>query len=309
MQVHPPNFNNLRKYALLILLLAILIPAAFAAEGEEPFAFVALGDAGCGCDEQKAVAKRMIEWHREKPFQHVIMPGDNIYGEGFLRKKGGNPDLFVSRFDAVYKPLLDQGVIFHAVLGNHDLETGNGRYEIADKKRFSIQGDKGYYSFTPQTKESDLITFFGMNSTQFVDRIDDEQVQWLSRELAASRSKWKIVFFHHPIYTPPGKHEAEAGFLKAIENVLVAGGVKVTFAGHNHFYARLKPQKGIIHFVSGGGGRIIKTPRRSEFTQVIARSYHYMYLEVYSDRILFWAIPTEGSPLDQGAILLLFNRG
>jgi len=303
---HPRFLLMIKRFSFLLLAFFLLFTQLV--WGEEPFAFVVVGDAGCGCKEQIAVAQRMIEWHKEKPYHYVLMTGDNIYGEDFfrksfsVRKRGGDPGLFASRFDSVYGRLLGKGVKFLASLGNHDVETKDGRYEIKDKKRFNILGDKGYYVTKPESQKEDLITFFALNSTRFMKEEDDEQVQWLSRELAASQSKWKIVFFHHPIYTPPGKHEPEALFLKAIENILVAGGVKITFAGHNHFYARIKPQKGITHFVSGGGGRYLKTPEKSTITEVTAKAYHFLYVEIYPDRIDFWAIPPTGPPLDQGTI-------
>ena len=33
-------------------------------------------------------------------------------------------------------------------------------------------------------------------------------------------------------------------------------GVDVVFAGHEHFYERLKPQKGINYFIAGGAAKL-----------------------------------------------------
>jgi hypothetical protein len=38
-------------------------------------------------------------------------------------------------------------------------------------------------------------------------------------------------------------------------------GVDAVFSGHEHFYERIKPQKGIYYFVSGGAGKVRKGER------------------------------------------------
>jgi hypothetical protein len=245
----------------------------------------------------------MIEWHSEKPFTVVLMTGDNIYGRD-SRRRGGSRLLFEERFDRYYAELLKRGVKFYATLGNHDLETSQGRDEINDRARFNILGRRGYYAFTPDVTIDDrsLVTFIAMNSITLDE--DKEQIAWLGRTLTDGNSIWEIPFFHHPIYTPPGKHEDDVEIRSLVENVFVAAGVKVTFSGHNHFYARMKPQNGVIHFVTGGGGRSLKTPVKDEKTAEAAGSYHFMYVEVFPDRLNFTAVPSSGPPLDTGSITL-----
>ena len=35
---------------------------------------------------------------------------------------------------------------------------------------------------------------------------DDEQIEWIEKELTDSGSDWKIAFFHHPLYSSGEKH-------------------------------------------------------------------------------------------------------
>jgi len=294
-------------FALLFILAVLAITLGQTAESPKPFAFVVIGDSGCGCSAQRDIANRMIQWFQEKPFQTVLMVGDNIYGD--FGTAGGNSNLFRQKFDAYYKPLLDKGVKFYASLGNHDLETRQGQDEIADKNRFHMEGNQGYYKFTPDVKAGDvpLITFYALNSPEFQDLGSQgvAQTTWLSQSLAADKSLWKVPFFHHPIYTPGGGHDVATSFKNAVENLLVAAGVRVAFAGHNHFYARMKVQRNIVYFVTGGGGRSLIKPKPNEETAVAQKINEFMYLEVYPDNINFWAVPISGEPIDHGAIARL----
>ena len=41
-----------------------------------------------------------------------------------------------------------------------------------------------------------------------------------------------------------------------LEPLFVKYNVSVVFTGHDHFYERIKPQKGIAHFVIGSAGKL-----------------------------------------------------
>ena len=85
--------------------------------------------------------------------------------------------------------MLDSGVKFYASLGNHD-DAGQINY-----KAFNMGGQK-YDTFRPKLG----VRFFALDSNY----VDDKQLEWLSKELAASGSDWKIAFFHHPLYSSGG---------------------------------------------------------------------------------------------------------
>ena len=120
--------------------------------------------------------------HQRFPYEFVLMMGDNMYGGESARD-------FQRKFEVPYKPVLDEGVKFYASLGNHD--SPNQRMY----KLFNMNGER-YYTFKPK----DGIRFFALDSN-YMDRT---QLQWLEKELAASGSDWKIMYFHHPIYSSGG---------------------------------------------------------------------------------------------------------
>jgi hypothetical protein len=63
--------------------------------------------------------------------------------------------------------------------------------------------------------------------------------------------KWKIVFFHHPVYSVKSNHSPT---MQGIQSVLAAGHVNLCIAAHNHTYQRFAPIGGVTHVVSGLGG-------------------------------------------------------
>ena len=109
-------------------------------------------------------------------------------------------------------------------------------------------GGRAYYSFT---KGDGLVEFFALDSTYFTL----PQQRWLEEALQASQAKWKIVFFHHPLYSSADRHGSKLELRSDLEPILVRHGVDAVFSGHDHVYERVKPQQGVQYFVSGVGSR------------------------------------------------------
>ena len=106
---------------------------------------------------------------------------------------------------------------------------------------------KLYYSFKAPKQD---VRFFALETTY----PEPEQIKWLEEELKQSSEDWKIMFFHHPLYSSGGRHGSDLRLREALEPLFVQHNVSVVFAGHDHFYERVKPQKGITHFVVGSAG-------------------------------------------------------
>ncbi len=240
-----------------------------------------IGDSGTGSRAQYEVAEQIVRYRELFPFQFVLMLGDNLYG----REK---PKEYEEKFARPYKALLDAGVKFYAALGNHD--DRNQRFY----RNFNMDGER-YYSFRPKPG----IRFFALDSN-YMDR---EQLEWLEKELKASASEWKICFFHHPLYAS-GMHGSSIELREALEPLFVKYGVSVVFAGHEHFYERSKPQKGIHYFVSGGAGKLRRGDiRRNDFTaKGFDQDYHFMLIEIAGDQLHFQAIARSGQTIDSGVI-------
>ena len=244
--------------------------------------FAVMGDTGTGDSAQYRVAGLMAIYHRAFPFELVLMLGDNLYG-------GEAAGDYERKFEVPYKPLLDAGVKFYASLGNHD-DRPQRLYE-----HFNMGGEL-YYSFSP----AEDVRFFALYS----DYLDPEQLRWLEKELAESTERWKICFFHHPLYSSGGRHGPSLELRDVLEPLFVAHGVDVVFSGHEHFYERLLPQNGIVYFISGAGGKLRAGDVRA--SQHTAAKYDdgrsFMILELAGDDLHFQVISGAGSTVDLGVI-------
>src|SRR5689334_14257860 len=103
----------MRGYAAVAAILAVAAAWAQAPAGPAPFAFVVIGDTGTGGRGQYDIGKRLLDLRKSIPFQSVLMLGDNVYGSQ------GPKDLR-TKFELPYGGLIEAGVKFYAVLGNHD---------------------------------------------------------------------------------------------------------------------------------------------------------------------------------------------
>lgn len=252
--------------------------------------FAVIGDTGRGDRAQYEVAEQMTRWRQAFRFDLVLMLGDNIYDSH-------TPADYIARFEAPYAMLLEDGVRFQAAIGNHD-DPAQIHYE-----KFNMAGQR-YYSFreTEVSLQGGLagVRFYALDSRT----LDPEQLEWLRTGLKQTGSRWKIVFFHHPIYTS-GRYGSGASALRSVlEPVLVDGDADVVLAGHEHFYERTVPQRGILYFVSGAGGSL--RPGDIRMTELTARGfdedYSFMLMEVAGRELYFQTISRAGATIDAGVV-------
>jgi hypothetical protein len=170
---------------------SVSLPTSPGGQEPEEFTFAVIGDFGTGDEVQQGVADRMCSWREDHGFDLVFTTGDNVYPDG-------HPDRFEDAFYRPYECLTDNGVAFHAVLGNHDAQTDNGQPEI-DDEAFGMSG-RNYVVRT--------------NGVRFV-MIDSNNVNmdFLRRATRArAGDEWTIVSMHHPVYSPGTGHGSEPGF-------------------------------------------------------------------------------------------------
>jgi hypothetical protein len=240
--------------------------------------FAAMGDSGSGDTAQRDVAQAMLTYFTTgRRFPFVIMLGDNLYH-----------DDYTGEFLEPYKPLLDKGVKFYAALGNHDrdLEIHFKPFNMNDQDRYSF--DEGNARFV------------ALNSNH---PTDPAQIKWLDGVFNGAGDKWRIAFFHHPLYSS-GEHARESRDVirPALEDALVRNHVDIVMSGHEHLYERIRPQKGVRYFVSGGGGKTLYDFHASDFDELGISEHHFMVIEIAGDRLFFEAITHSQKLLDCGVL-------
>ena len=250
--------------------------------GKDSVNFLVIGDSGTGDRAQNETGAQMWKAHSLFPYEFAIMLGDNMYGSE-------RPQDYVAKFERPYKPMLDANIAFYASLGNHD--DPNQRFY----KNFNM-GGKRFYTY--QKKD---VRFFALDSNY----MDQDQQRWLEDELSRSNSKWKIAYFHHPIYSSGGRHGSEVDLRSIVEPIFIKYNLNVVFAGHEHFYERLKPQRGIHYFTAGGSAKL-RSGDIIGASQLTAKGFDteqsFMLVEIDGDVLRFQTISRSGKRVDSGEI-------
>jgi hypothetical protein len=209
------------------------------------------------------------------------MLGDNIYG-------GQGPQDLVRKFSQPYKALLDSGVKFYASLGNHD-DPNNRRYPLWN------MGGELYHTFAAKN-----VRFFALDSS----KVDQKELTWLESALKSSQEDWKICYFHHPLYSDGATHGSSVDVRVLFEPLFVTYGVNVVFAGHDHIYERIAPQKGIYYFVEGASGQLRKGDARPSAmnTKSFDQDMSFMLVEIDGNQLSFQTVSRTGTTVDSGTI-------
>jgi len=263
-------------------------PPAGSPPAAEGVRFIALGDMGTGESNQYSLAAGMAGCHDQHPFDVALTLGDNIY-------PNGDPALFKEKFERPYAELLRRGVRFYAALGNHDVRLG--REAAMRYPDFNMNG-QAYYSFV---KGGGLVEFFALDSTA----PDAAQMRWLEGALSASGARWKLGYFHHPIYSSAMRHGSETRLRARLEPLFVKYGVAAALSGHDHVYERTRPQRGVQYFVCGAGGQLRRgdLDRRSPFFAAGNDQVNsFMCFEATPERLSFRSLDAAGKTLDEGLI-------
>src|SRR5688500_18876496 len=240
--------------------------------------FAVIGDTGTGSKAAIQLAAQLTKAREIFPFEFVIMTGDNLYG-------GESPRDYEKKFERPYRALLDANVKFYASLGNHD--ESNQRFY----KHFNMNG-KRFYTFKPRNG----VRFLALDSN-YMDR---EQIEWLQKELAGSGSEWKICFFHHPLYSLGDRHGPSLNLRAILEPILVEHGVSMVVTGHEHFYERIKPQRGIYYFIVGSSAKL-RSGDIQKTSEISAKGYDrdlaFTLMVIDGELLHFQTITRTGVPV------------
>lgn len=217
------------------------------AVSNESATFAVIGDYGADNESELSISNLVKSWNPE----FIITVGDNNYEKGEASTIDKNIGKYYHEYIGNYMGSFGSGAAenkFFPSLGNHDWYSKDGAKPYLDY--FTLPGNERYYDFVKGpvhffVLDSDPNEPDGITSTS-------KQAEWLMSGLAASTSKFKIVYFHHPPYSS-GEH----GNTVALQWPFREWGADIILCGHDHDYERLE-SKTYPLLVVGTSGRSIR---------------------------------------------------
>jgi hypothetical protein len=262
------------------------------ADPDGPFAFLVVGDSGCGCDAQREVAERM----QAVPADFILHTGDMVY-------RDGAPEDYDPKLFGPYRTLLRRTVLWPA-LGNHDIRSADG---AAWRAAFltpanNRAGSEDYYSF-----DHGPLHVVVLNSNASTAP-DSPQYAFVEADLESSQARWKVVAFHHTIYSSGSRHGSNLRIRANLTPLFDRYRVDLVFMGHDHDYERTHPLRadavvadgeGTVYVTTGGGGADLRSVGKSPFTAYAEASYHFVRMAVNENRLAGMMIRDDGAVRDR----------
>lgn len=322
--------KSIRAGAALAGAALIALSGGDGAAGAAEARLVFVGDTGSGDRRARAVRDAIADTVAAAGASHLFLLGDNVYDDG-------EAEQIAPRFLDVYRPVMDLGVAIHAALGNHDVRRCDGTPRrpvprdasayVPSRRchaaahlatpEFGYLGGARYYAVPAPDGGSPLVEVFvldsntlGADQTRLENGDDAAQLEWLDRTLQGSAARWRVVAMHHPIHSPSrrrfwvfGRRGPDRRLRAQLEPLFVERGVDVVFQGHQHLYARLRPQHGVRYLVTGAGSREPDAFDPDERTWPRAdrgRFNHFVYVRATADRFEYCAVDDEQVVRDGG---------
>lgn len=201
-----------------------------------------VGDSGTGALHQRLVHESMLQYtaSTKRPLDLYLHVGDMAYEKGTDQQ-------FQKRFFAPYAETLSNTVCW-AAMGNHEGGTSKGKTGIGPFFDAYVCPKKGEAGGVPSGSESFFSFDYGdvhlivLNSYDINRKPDEDMAKWLVKDLAATKARWIIGYWHHPAYTK-GTHDSDkekelVEMREHIMPILEEGGVDIVLSGHSHIYER-----------------------------------------------------------------------
>ena len=214
----------------------------------------ALGDFGYVSPNQKAVISAIKNYTADKPIDAWIWLGDNAYNNG-------KEEEYQQHVFDVYQADFFPNLALYPSPGNHDYA---GKHDATVPPYFKIfsmptQGEAGGVASNSESYYS--VDYGSLHLISIDTELRDaagnqvmdgkgDQYDWLTKDLAANRLPFTIVYFHKPPYSK-GSHNSDIesdmkNMREKVNPLFEKYNVDLVLAGHSHVYERTKPLRG--HF-------------------------------------------------------------
>jgi acid phosphatase type 7 len=226
---------------------------------------------------------------RDSTNTSVITPGDHTY-------PNGTPQEFSDCYTPTWGRFKDK--TFPAP-GNHDYLTplAAGYYDYFGARAGPAR--RGYYSF-------DVAGWHVISlNSNIADDNGTDQLKWLREDLAASKARCTIAYWHHPLFTSGLRGNNR--MMKSAWKVLHEANADIVLTAHDHHYERFAPQnaegdvdtaRGLRQFLVGTGGAnlssITEPPRQNSEVQING-TFGVLRLDLQEGKYAWEFIPTANS--------------
>jgi hypothetical protein len=193
-----------------------------------------VGDSGVGDQMQIDVARQMSMYASRQgvPFDALLHVGDVVYFDG-------DPQLFHDRITVPYLSPL-QARKFLIALGNHDTKWSDGGASMLEFVNLSSR----YYEhiFTRSTGvsvqlivlDSNSLAYWWRNPGALNQTFTAEQASFLDAKLAHGSFTWRVVSFHHPVYSCASHKSTPNVSTEWLPIIARRGNVDLVLSGHDH---------------------------------------------------------------------------
>ncbi len=175
-----------------------------------------------------------------------------------------------------------------AVPGNHEYErTADGQKQISSlwKPQFNFP-ENGPLGLEDQVYYVDYqgVRIIALNSNERID----EQAIWLEEVLKSTQQPWKIVTFHHPVYSAARNRNNDV-ILKHWKPLFDKYNVDLALQGHDHTYARgsnieeginKQDETGTVYVVSVSGPKMYPITANRWMKRAAENTQVYQVIEI-----------------------------
>ncbi|NTV61532.1 MAG: twin-arginine translocation signal domain-containing protein [Chlorobiaceae bacterium] len=287
---------------------------------ERPFSFLVFGDSQSGHVENPEYGpwgRTVNNAFRANPDVKFMMNVGDLVEEGESR-------IHWEKWFEAARSVLEK-IPNMAVLGNHETYTSTGTNHTVLPASFRTQialppnGPaplKGQvYSFDYGNVHFSILDSQEKEEERYIPGMLRMQAEWLDRDLASTRKKWKLVFFHKTLYYNKASRANEA-LKAAFQPVIDRHSVDIVFNGHDHGYSRTwpiredtftdSPAKGTVYLVTGRSGN----KSYQDLSQKVWNAFfydpqtepNYIVVKVDGNRLTVSAFTQSGRTIDRYTI-------
>lgn len=248
---------------------------------------IAIGDFGDGSEQQKRVGEAMQRYRTVNHVDFGLTLGDNFYENGV---SSTDDPQWNSKWESIYGGL---HLTFYPVFGNHDWEQPDSPAAeiIYSATSANWRMPAPYYSFVAGPAQ-----FFAIDTVELGKR----ELAWLESELSRSRSRWKIVYGHHHIYSATRGNNDE--LVEQLLPILKKNQVDVYLCGHDHNLQELRNDGSVHFFIDGAGGGTLYATKSYDRSLFKSKSNGFAVLEADVDHLTVRFIGVDGGEIHRSTI-------